>query len=125
MFFKFFFEMKKEYRVKKNQEIIDLLKLKQTVGDRYFVIYKSKIKESHFRYAVSVNKKYGNAPERNKAKRRVREVVKLYQYKNLDFFIVIKTTVKELSFNDIHNKLLKLFKRAEILEGGTTIEQKD
>ncbi len=114
--------MKKEYRVKKNQEIIDLLKLKQTVGDRYFVIYKSNVKESHFRYAVSVNKKYGNAPERNKAKRRVREVVKLYQYKNIDFFIVIKTTVIELSFNDIHNKLLKLFKRAEILEGGTTIE---
>lgn len=111
--------MKKQYRIKKNQEIIDLLKLKQTVGDRYFVLYKSKLKETHFRYAVSVNKKYGNAPERNKVKRRVREVVKLYVYKNYEFFIVIKTTAKELTFEEIHKRLLILFKRAEILEGGT------
>ena len=111
--------MKKEYRIKKNQEIIDLLKLKQTVGDKYFVIYKSNVKLSHFRFAVSVNKKYGNAPERNKAKRRVREIVKLYSYNNIDFFIVIKTTVKELTFEEMHKKLLRLFKRSEILEGGT------
>ncbi len=111
--------MKKKYRIKKNEEILNLLKLKQTVGDRYFVLYKSNVKKTDFRYAVSVNKKYGNAPERNKAKRRVREVVKLYKYKNYDFFIVIKTTVIDLSFDEIHQRLLKLFKRAEILEGGT------
>lgn len=111
--------MKKEYRIKKNQEIIDLLKLRQTVGDRYFVIYKSEIKEKHFRYAVSVNKKYGNAPERNKAKRRVREIVKVNSFKNFDFFIVIKNNVKELTFDEIAKKLQRLFIRAEILEGGT------
>ena len=77
--------------------------------------------KEHFRFAVSVNKKYGNAPERNKAKRRVREVVRKYTYKNYDFFIVIKNNAKDLSFQDIHDKLLKLFKRAEILEGGTNV----
>ena len=111
--------MKKQYRIKRNEEIADLVKLRQTVGDRYFVLYKSNIKQSHFRYAVSVNKKYGNAPERNKVKRRVREVVKEYQYKNYDFLIVIKNNAKELTFADIKHKLQKLLNRAEILEGGT------
>lgn len=110
--------MKKQYRIKKNEEIADLVKLKQTVGDRYFVLYKSNIKETHFRYAVSVNKKYGNAPERNKVKRRVREVVKEFKYKNYDFMIVIKQNAKDLGFAEIRKDLLKLFKRAEILEGG-------
>lgn len=113
--------MKKEYRIKKNEEISKLIGYKQTVGDRYFVIYKSDIKEEHFRFAVSVNKKYGNAPERNKAKRRVREVVRKFSYKNYDFFIVIKNNAKDLSFQDIHDKLLRLFKRADILEGGTNV----
>ncbi len=110
--------MKKQFRIKKNEEILDLLKKKKTVGDRYFVIYSSNLKDSHFRFAVSVNKKFGNAPERNKVKRRVREVVANYNFKPYDFFIVIKNNVKELSFDEIHQDLKKLFKRADILEGG-------
>lgn len=110
--------MKKQFRIKKNEEIVDLLKKKRTVGDRYFVIYSSNLKESHFRFAVSVNKKFGNAPERNRVKRRVREVVAKYTFDNYDFFIVIKNTVKELSFDEIHQNLVKLFERAGILKGG-------
>ena len=111
--------MKKKFRIKKNDEIVDILKKKKTVGDKYFVIYTDSNQLDHLRYAVSVNKKYGNAVERNLIKRRVRDVV--YKYStditDKDFFIVIKLSAKDLNYQEIENCLVKMFKRAELIKG--------
>lgn len=111
--------MKKKYRIKKNEEIIKILKKKKTVGDKYFVIYfTDKSKEDYFRYAVSVNKKYGTAPERNKIKRQVRSIIqnKSNTIRNTDFFIVIKLKAKELKYKEIEQKITRLIKRANLLK---------
>lgn len=110
--------MKKKYRIKKNNEIINIIKKKKTVGDKYFVIYCSEASTSNFRFAVSVNKKYGTAPERNQIKRQVRAVIQNYN-KRLevkDFFIVIKLRAKELDFKEIESRIYKLLKRANLMK---------
>lgn len=109
--------MKKEYRIKKSDEIQRLIRRRKTVGDRYFVLYHYKNHENvNFRYALSVPKKYGNAVHRNLMKRRLREIIKDNNFdNNCEFFIVVKPKAKNLSFSEIKNLLEKLFVRANIL----------
>jgi ribonuclease P protein component len=112
--------MEKAYRVKKNTEIEKIIQKRDSVGDGFFVIYKvQNLSTGHFRFAVSVSKKYGIAVERNLMKRRVREVVGatefLHQY---DFIIIVKPASKNLSFQEIKADLNKLFARAKINEVG-------
>ncbi|MFA7561450.1 MAG: ribonuclease P protein component [Candidatus Izemoplasmatales bacterium] len=110
--------MKKKFRIKKNEEIQQLLKEKNTVGNNYFVIYHKKDHEAkNFRFAIAVSKKYGKAHERNLMKRRIREVVKLNYFKeNVEFFIIAKLKSKPLNFEKIKVNLEELFKQAQLLK---------
>lgn len=111
--------MEKAYRVKKSAEIENILKNKSSFGDGYFVIYKMQKKDqTHFRFAVSVPKKYGNAVLRNLMKRRIREIVRKIQFiDDVDFFIITKAKAKDLTFEEVKKDLSKLFARAKIIKG--------
>lgn len=112
--------MEKAYRVKKNTEIEKIIHKKDSVGDGFFVIYKSEnSKTGHFRFAVSVSKKFGIAVERNLVKRRIREIVAAAEFQErFDFLIVVKPAANRLDFQEIKNDLSKLFARAKITEVG-------
>ena len=109
--------IKKEYSIKKNLEIEKIIKEKNSVGNKYFVIYKRVNKETtHFRFALSIGKKYGIAVERNLMKRRVREIIRnnlnLLE-DDFDYVFVIKPTSSELSFKEIENNIIYLLKKEE------------
>jgi ribonuclease P protein component len=110
--------MEKAYRVKKNTEIEKIIRKKESVGDGFFVIYKAEnLRTGHFRFAVSVSKKYGIAVERNRIKRQVREIVAVAPFQpRFDFLIVVKNNAKKLEFNEMQLVLNKLFARAKIIE---------
>lgn len=113
--------MKKEYRIKKSAEIELVMKEKASVSDGSFVLYHiSNAVNNHFRYAISVPKKYGSAVERNKMKRRMREIVSKSVFRDdVDFFLIAKTKSKELDFANIQKALEKLFARAKIIKDRT------
>ena len=108
--------MKKEYRVKKGKEIEMIIKDKKSVGNKYFVVYKKENHENtHFRFAVSVPKKYGNAVKRNKIKRQVREIVsKRDIFPQIDIFVVVKANANTLEFKDIKKSIETLIKKQNI-----------
>lgn len=110
--------MEKAYRVKKNTEIEKIIQKKESVGDGFFVVYKAENRKTgHFRFAVSVSKKFGIAVERNLVKRRVREIVAATDFQDrYDFLIVVKPAANRLEFMDIKTDLHKLFARAKITE---------
>ncbi len=118
--------MKKEYRIKKSNDIQDLMKKKNTVGNVYFVIYYQKNHDQeHFKFAISVPKKFGNAVKRNKMKRRIREIIKDESIlPNIDFFVVAKAKSQSLDFNEIKMNMQKLLKKANILKDGNYEKQK-
>jgi len=109
--------MKKEYRVKKSSEIEMIVKLRQSKADKYFVLYKRENHEnSHFRFAVSVSKKFGNAVERNKIKRQVREVIsKIDISDKYDVFIVVKKNIKGIKFSEIKDSITSTVKKLNIM----------
>ena len=79
---------------------------------RMFIKYKND-ETSHFRYAISVGKKIGNAVTRNYQKRRLRSIFKDNQNnipENIDIFVVAKPKIKDLdysSLNKLFNNLLQ------------------
>ena len=109
--------MKKAHRVKKGTEIEAILKTRQSVGNSFFVLYKMKNHEQdHYRFAVSVPKKYGNAVARNKIKRQIREIVmKLDIVPHVDLFLVVKPKANTLSFQDIQELIQGLVQKQDIL----------
>ena len=115
--------MKKEYRVKKNQEIELILKNKVYKTNQYFSVYKRINKEtSHFRYAISVGKKIGNAVNRNKYKRKIINALSALNIKldtNVDVFIIAKAAICNIDYNIIYKELAYLFKKLDLLQGET------
>ncbi|QWB99972.1 ribonuclease P protein component [Mycoplasmatota bacterium] len=112
--------MKKEFRIKKSDDILTLMKKKITVGNSYFVIYYQKNHDQkHFKFAISVPKKFGNAVQRNKMKRRIREIIKDESIlPNIDFFVVAKVKSQSLDFSEIKKNIEKLLKKAKLLKDG-------
>jgi len=113
--------MKKQYRVKKNQEIELILKEKKYCGNQYFTVYKRINSEtSYFRYAISVGKKIGNAVVRNKIKRQVTSIIDNLNIKlnsNTDVFIIVRPKVKDIDFLTMKLQLEYLFNKQKLLQG--------
>lgn len=83
--------MKKEYRIKKNEEFQSIILKKQIVSNRCFVIYYRK-NVTHLRVGISVSKKLGHAVVRNKIKRQVRMMVHdvFDEKQKMDLIIIVK-----------------------------------
>ncbi|WP_025724993.1 ribonuclease P protein component [Acholeplasma granularum] len=111
--------MKRVYSIKSQTDIDLVFKEKKSVGNKYFAIYIKYHLLPHFKYALSIGKKYGNAVERNQAKRRIRYIISQNQKmikSNKSFVIVVKPSVNELKYKEIESNLIKLLIKADILK---------
>lgn len=113
--------MKKQYRVKKSKEIEDIIKRHRRFSTPYFTIYikEQKHETNHFRYAMSVGKKIGNAVVRNHLKRQIRAILRKFNVcPTVDVFIVAREKVNELNFREIEKELIFLFSKQKLLVKG-------
>ena len=100
--------MKKENRIKKNEEIAKIVLSKQKVKSDYFFIYYQK-NENITRVAVSVSKKIGNSVKRNHAKRIIRELVRpnLNKFNPVNLVVVVKKDLKDVDFFKLTEEMFR------------------
>lgn len=101
--------MNRKYSLKQNHEIEKLVKMRISVGNRFFAIYYKKINQPT-KIAISVSKKNGNAVQRNYQKRVVREIIRpcLGMIEGYRLLIVVKKLSCELSFEEKKENINRL-----------------
>ena len=110
--------MKKQYRIKKSEDIEQVLKKKNSVGNKNYIIYIMKNSEAkQFRLATSVSKKIGNAVVRNRQKRLIKEVFNKYKEMILpfDIFVIARNNSTTLELPEVENNLVYLLKKNDVL----------
>ncbi|WP_349402132.1 ribonuclease P protein component [Candidatus Phytoplasma solani] len=103
--------MKRKYILKKESEVTAVFRSKKRYGNSSFMIYYLQQNTNpHFKFALSVGKKYGKAHQRNLIKRRLRSIISNYAC-NLNstifFVIVIKPQAKNLTFQQLKYLFVK------------------
>jgi len=84
--------MKKKFRLKKNEQIREIIKSKLFLSNKTYKVVIQKNTLNHLRVCISVSKKIGNAVTRNKIRRQVRAMINIYNnyQKTFDIVIIIK-----------------------------------
>ena len=109
--------MKKTYRIRKNEEFNRIIGEKHSMASANFVIYVSQRVEDHCRVGISVSKKLGDAVDRNKIKRQVREMVKIvinFEDYSKDFIVIVRNPYLKNTYQENLLDLEKLVKKAII-----------
>ena len=110
--------MKKQYRIKKSEDIEQVLKKKNSVGNKNYIIYIMKNSEAkNFRLAMSVSKKLGNAVVRNHQKRLIRQVFTKYklEIQSFDIFVIARHNSINLTYSEVESNIAYLIKKIGIL----------
>ena len=101
--------MNKKFIISTNKEILFIIKNGTKISNNYYNIYNIESKNQFSRYCISVSKKYGNAVERNRIKRQIRNILTTNAIKSIyNYVIIIKPILKGLRYEEIKNKLLEL-----------------
>ena len=111
--------MKKTYRVKKNEEIGNILNGQKKQGNKNYIIYTKKDSEAnHFRLAMSVSKKLGNAVVRNRQKRLIKQVFieKKNEIQAYDIFVIAKNNSINLTYDEVKKEICNLLTRLKVLK---------
>jgi len=106
-----FFTMKKEYRVKRNEDFQKIIQSGKSKANRSFVMYYAPAAFSHDRVGLSVGKKMGDAVHRNKVKRQVRMMVQeIFSFDTLnDYIIIVRVNYNNKDCSENKKDLLALY----------------
>lgn len=110
--------MKKEYRIRKNEEFTRIIRKKNSKASRSFIIYSDDRIEEHARAGISVSKKLGNAVIRNRIKRQLRMMI--HETVNLDmaqkdFIVIVREAYLNGTYDENKKDLEKAVKNCNII----------
>lgn len=110
--------MKKQFRIKKNEEFALVFEHGKSVANRQFVIYYLHKKgQPHFRLGLSVNKRIGKAVKRNYIKRVIREIFREWQdelKKEYDYVVIARKPTAEMDYHEMKKSLRHVLNLARL-----------
>jgi ribonuclease P protein component len=108
------FSFSKDKRILKRKDFIRLSKQGKKVFTDYFIAIVTQGAENNNRIGITASKKVGNAPERNRIKRLIRENFRHRENNNLvtkDINIIARKGIVSLSNKEINTELNRLFNK--------------
>ena len=103
--------MRKLYIVKNQRDFDRIIKEGRYRKNSSYVIYYEKNNLPYDRFGISVGKRIGNAVNRNKYKRKLRDIIDNYKklYVNSqDYIIILRGIAKEKEYKELENEFLQL-----------------
>ncbi len=99
--------MNRNHSLKKNAEIKKVLDYqKKKISGAVTIYVRPQENPGIFKIAMSVPKKLGNAVERNKVKRRIREILRAFELNSgIDYFVLIKPAAHLYSFQELEKHI--------------------
>jgi len=110
--------LERNYRMKKKSSFQTVFAHGKSYTSKHVVIYMFKGRPIQFGFIAS--KKVGNAVKRNRAKRLLREVVRLNLERiNIDcqMILIARSAINGASFQEVERSLLYIWKKAGIFDG--------
>lgn len=112
--------MKKQHRLQKNEEFQQVFQLGSSAANRQFVVYQlQKTEQQTVRIGLSVSKKLGNAVQRNRIKRLMKEVLRdtaeeLKQ--DRDVVIIARKPVTSMELGEMEKSLRHVLNVAKLFQ---------
>lgn len=108
--------MKKINIIKKEKDFNNVIINGKKYKNKYYIIYKIDNNLDKYRFGICVSKKLGNAVNRNKNKRQVKDIIdksNLLFSKNKDYVIILNREINLIDFNEKKSSLINLLKTVE------------
>lgn len=98
--------MKKINIIKESREFTRIIKNNKPFKYMDFLVYKEKKDNDIYKFGFSVGKKIGNAVMRNKVKRRLKNIIDQYKFKdNFNCVIIVKKGIAEKSYQEMSKEV--------------------
>ena len=109
--------MKKEFRVKRNEDFSKIIARKKSFANSCFIIYKDENQIGHGRVGISVSKKLGNAVTRNKIKRQLKSIISKKNYQNgFNCIIIVGRDILNKDYCTMEKDLNQLFQNIDLIK---------
>lgn len=107
--------MKKEFRVKRNEDFSKIIARKKSFANSCFIIYKDENQMGHGRVGISVSKKLGNAVTRNKIKRQLRMMIQecFHFDEEFDYIVIVRKRFLDNTYIENKKELEYLYKKSK------------
>lgn len=104
--------MKKEYRLRKNEDFKKVLDKRQSVSRENFIVYHLKNDFQHCRCGISVSSKIGNSVIRHKVKRQITSMIDelISETNPLDIVIIVRKKYLNNSYSENYDVLENVIK---------------
>ncbi|WP_440897374.1 ribonuclease P protein component [Amphibacillus sp. Q70] len=110
--------MRKQHRLKSNNDFQKVFKHGQSFANRQLVLYYlPKHDQSYFKVGLSVSKKIGNAVVRNQVKRYLRQAFHELEAdikQSYDFVIIARKPTKDMNFYQIKKSLTHVLSKSKL-----------
>lgn len=110
--------MKKQNRLRRNEDFQKVYRFGKSRANRQFVIYYLKNEDQDdFRLGISASKKVAKAVGRNRIKRTLKEIVRLNEdriRKSYDFIIIVRKPAVDMEYDQMQKSLFHVLKKTEM-----------
>lgn len=110
--------MEKKFRLRNNEDFKIAYKKGKNYWNRNLTLYKRKNGLDHSRIGFSITKKFGNSVERNRAKRRMKEICRL-NFHNIkegyDIILIPKKNVIDINHKELESAMLHILRISHLM----------